>query len=60
MHGDKLCISNENTHSCFKIPYSGKFLQVQTFAKMSPEAPEEIFAVLIFATKPCIERYQLA
>ena len=42
------------------IPYSGKFLQVQTFAKMPPETPEEIFAVLIFATKPCIVRYQLA
>ena len=32
------------------ILYSGKFLQVQTFAKMPPEAPEEIFAVLIFPT----------
>ena len=41
------------------VPYSGKFLQLQTFAKMSPESPEEIFAVLIFATKPCIVRYQL-
>ena len=41
------------------VPYSGKFLRVQTFAKMPPEAPEEIFAVLIFATKPCIVRYQL-
>ena len=32
------------------VPYSGKFSQVQTFAKMPPEAPEEIFAVLTFAT----------
>ena len=29
------------------------------FAKMPPEAPEEIFTVLIFATKPCIVQYQL-
>ena len=36
------------------LPYSGKLLQVQTFATMPPEAPEEIFTVLIFATKACI------
>ena len=41
------------------IPYSGKFLRVQTFAKTPPETPEEIFAVLIFVTKPCIVWYQL-
>ena len=32
------------------VPYSGKFLRVQTFAKRPLEAPEEIFTVLIFAT----------
>ena len=41
------------------IPYSGKFLQAQTFAKMPPGALEEIFTVLIFATKPYIVQYQL-
>ena len=41
------------------IPYSRKFLRVQTFAKMPPETPEEIFAVLTLVTKPCIVRYQL-
>ena len=30
------------------IPYSGKFLRVQTFAKMPPEAPKEIFSVFSF------------
>ena len=41
------------------VLYSGKFLRVQTFAKMPAEAPEDFFAVLIFATKPWIVRYQL-
>ena len=27
---------------------------------MSPEAPEEIFTVLIFATKPCVKKYRLS
>ena len=31
--------------------YSWKFLRVQTFVKMSPGAPEEIFAVRIFCDK---------
>ena len=30
---------------------AGKFSLVQTFAKMPPEAPKEIFTVLIFMTK---------
>ena len=42
-----------------EIPYSGKFLWVQTFVKMPPEAPDEIFAGFIFVTKPCIVQYQL-
>ena len=33
------------------IPYSGKLLRVQTLAKTPLEAPEDIFTVLIFATK---------
>ena len=45
--------------SIFSHIHSGKFLRVQTFAKMSPEAPEEISAVLICATKPSIVHYQL-
>ena len=49
------------TFDCYPkgIPYCGKFLRLQTFVKMPPKAPEETFAVLIFATKPCIVRYQL-
>ena len=60
-----LCLAKLTMFACeykglsILIPYSGKFLRVQTFAKMPPEAPEEIFAVLIFATKPCIVQYQL-
>ena len=30
-----------------QIPYSGKFLRVQTFAKMPPEAPEELLQFLL-------------
>ena len=44
---------------CTLIPYSGKLLRVQTFAKSPLEAPQDIFTVLIFATKPCIVHYQL-
>ena len=36
------------------VPYSGKLLWVHTFANMPSEAPEEVFTVLIFATKPCL------
>ena len=31
--------------------HSGKFFQAQTFVKMPPEAPEEIFAVLNYCNK---------
>ena len=34
---------------CDTINFSGKFSRVQTFARIAPEAPEEIFTVLIFA-----------
>ena len=44
---------------CQIVPYSGKFLRVQTFANSPSEAPEEIFTVLIFAIKPCLAQYQL-
>ena len=33
------------------LPYSRKFSLVKTFAKMMPEAPEEI-SVFVFTTKP--------
>ena len=36
----------------YDIPYSEKFLRVQTFVKMPLEAPEEMFAVFIFAQSP--------
>ena len=32
-----------------QIPYSGKFSRVQNFVELPLRAPEEIFAVLIFA-----------
>ena len=32
-------------------------MPVQTFAKTPLESPEDIFTVLIFATKPCIVQY---
>ena len=41
----------DETKDCSKsceVPYSGKFSLVQAFANMPPEAPEEIFAVLIY------------
>ena len=46
-------------HGVLDVPYSGKLLRVQTFAKTPLEAPEDIFTVLIVATKPCILQYQL-
>ena len=42
------------------VLYSGKYLRMQTFANLPSEAPEEIFTVLIFATKPCLAPYQVA
>ena len=38
------------------IPYSGKLLRVQNFMKSPLRAPEEIFAVLIFAVPTCTGR----
>ena len=40
----------------YMLPYSGKFLQVQNFAESPLKAPEEIFAVLIFAVPVCTGR----
>ena len=36
-----------------KVPYSGKFSLVQTFALSPVSAPEEIFVVLNFAPSLC-------
>ena len=40
------------------LPYSGKLLQVQTFANLLSEAPEEIFTVSYFCDKPWLAQYQ--
>ena len=42
--------------SCTRIPYSGKFSRVQNFVESPLRAPEEIFAVLIFAVPVHTER----